>query len=257
MHAAAMLAIPAAFGTLKTRSGAAWALPTAHVGALARSAQLGCRRSLPAALPQRRAAPPRASAGGEEPAPPSEQPPAADKPAAAAAGDGGDGSSLISSVGLFLLWAGLAGYAFLLSPNQTPFRDGYFLEKLVGLGAEDGVPINTIVQQLFLIMGVWPLVYTALLIPSGKSGNGVPAWPFITLSYAFGEEEAPWAGQGTRCSESSACGCTLAPRAQTHPPAFSAAQVPLACCPSWRCGSPPKSLPRCLPPPRTCRGWAT
>ncbi|EFN59243.1 hypothetical protein CHLNCDRAFT_138236 [Chlorella variabilis] len=71
-------------------------------------------------------------------------------------------------------------------PNQTPLRDSYFLEKLVGLGVDDGVQLNIIVQQLFLIMGVWPLVYTALLIPSGKSGNGVPAWPFITLSYVFG-----------------------------------------------------------------------
>jgi hypothetical protein len=33
-------------------------------------------------------------------------------------------SSLVSvgSVGLFLLWGGLVAYAFLLSPNQTPYR---------------------------------------------------------------------------------------------------------------------------------------
>ena len=57
--------------------------------------------------------------------------------------------------------------------------------------------MNAIVQQLFLIMGVWPLVYTALLIPSGKSANGVPAWPFITLSYAVGEAQA---GRGAGCA---------------------------------------------------------
>jgi len=34
--------------------------------------------------------------------------------------------------------------------------------------------------------GVWPLIYTSLLIPSGKSDNGVPAWPFVTLSYGIG-----------------------------------------------------------------------
>lgn len=50
--------------------------------------------------------------------------------------------------------------------------------------------INAVFTQLFFIMGVWPLVYTALLIPSGKSGNGVPAWPFVTLSYAVGEAAA-------------------------------------------------------------------
>jgi hypothetical protein len=102
-------------------------------------------------------------------------------------GGGPDASSLASSVGLFALWAGLVAYAFLLSPNQTPFRDRYFVEKLIGLGVDDGVPLNAIVQQLFLIMGVWPLVYTALLVPSGKSDNGVPAWPFLTVSYGVGE----------------------------------------------------------------------
>jgi hypothetical protein len=78
-----------------------------------------------------------------------------------------------------------------VQPNQTPLRDSYFLEKLVGLGVEDGVQLNVIVQQLFLIMGVWPLVYTALLVPSGKSNNGVPSWPFLTLSYAFGKLKLP------------------------------------------------------------------
>ncbi|KAL4426167.1 hypothetical protein ABPG77_007449 [Micractinium sp. CCAP 211/92] len=112
------------------------------------------------------------SGSGSEPTPPS--PPQS------------DGTSVLSSAGLFLLWAALAGYAFLIAPNQTPVRDMYFLEKLVGLGVDDGVAINSIVQHLFLIMGVWPLVYTALLIPSGKSDNGVPAWPFITLSYGVG-----------------------------------------------------------------------
>jgi hypothetical protein len=83
----------------------------------------------------------------------------------------------LGSAGLFLLWGGLAAYAFFISPNQTPLRDSYFLEKLVGLGVDDGVKLNVILQQLFLIMGVWPLVYTALLIPSECcSGLCVPHW---------------------------------------------------------------------------------
>ena len=68
---------------------------------------------------------------------------------------------------------GGAVYAFVLSPNQTPFRDTYFLEKLVGLGANDGVKINTVFTQLFFIMGIWPGVYACLLLPSAKSGNKV------------------------------------------------------------------------------------
>jgi hypothetical protein len=47
----------------------------------------------------------------------------------------------------------------------------YFLEKLSGLGVNDGVQINAVFTQLFLIMGLWPCIYAALLIPSARSGN--------------------------------------------------------------------------------------
>lgn len=94
-------------------------------------------------------------------------------------------TNIIGSLGLFALWAGLIGYAFLLAPNQTPLRDQYFLEKFLNL-TDDGIPLNAIFSQLFYIMGIWPIIYTALLIPAAKSKNRVPAWPFVTLSYAFG-----------------------------------------------------------------------
>jgi hypothetical protein len=61
----------------------------------------------------------------------------------------------------------------------------YFLTKLI-MDNGDGVAINTVFTQLFFIMGVWPLVYSALLIPAGKSSNGVKAWPFLTASYVVG-----------------------------------------------------------------------
>lgn len=35
----------------------------------------------------------------------------------------------------FVLLGG-AVYVFTLSPNQTPYRDQYYLEKLVGLGSQ-------------------------------------------------------------------------------------------------------------------------
>ena len=64
-------------------------------------------------------------------------------------------------------------YAFVLSPNQTPYRDMYFLEKLSGLGADDGVAVNTVFTRLCWLMGVWPAVYASLLLPSARSGNKV------------------------------------------------------------------------------------
>lgn len=69
--------------------------------------------------------------------PPSLQPhcssPAGEQPPAAPGGGAPDGGSLLANLGLWGLWAGLAAYAFLVAPNQTPLRDAYFLEKLVGL----------------------------------------------------------------------------------------------------------------------------
>ncbi len=35
-------------------------------------------------------------------------------------------------------------------------------------------------------MGLWWLIFVALLIPSGRSGNKIPAWPFVTASFGLG-----------------------------------------------------------------------
>lgn len=93
---------------------------------------------------------------------------------------------IAGSVGVGVLWAALAYYGFVLSPNQTPYRDMYFLEKLLGLGVDDGVKVNTVFTRLCWLMGVWPAVYASLLLPTAKSGNKVPAWPFVVGSFAFG-----------------------------------------------------------------------
>jgi hypothetical protein len=39
---------------------------------------------------------------------------------------------------------------------------------------------------LWAAMGAWPAVYAALLIPAGRSRTGLPAWPFVTGSFALG-----------------------------------------------------------------------
>lgn len=92
---------------------------------------------------------------------------------------------LIGSIGMWALWAALIAYTLFVSPNQTPLRDSYFLEKLI-VDTGDGVTINAVFKSLFFIMGVWPLAYTALLVPAGKSANGVKSWPFLVASYGVG-----------------------------------------------------------------------
>lgn len=155
------------------------ALPS-HSRCVAVAFALQCRRPQPAASAVacaarvRRAAlravhvQPVQAAAKREQAPPPPPPPAADY-------------ALVFGAS----WAGLLAYAALWAPNQTPARDAYFLEKLVGLGV-DGLPINAVFFALFNLMGVWPAVYAALLTPAGRSGRGVPAWPFATASFAAG-----------------------------------------------------------------------
>ena len=59
------------------------------------------------------------------------------------------------------------------SPSANHCRDIYLIQKLVGLGENDGVQINVVVTQMFYLMGVWPGIYAALLLPSAKSGKKV------------------------------------------------------------------------------------
>lgn len=105
-------------------------------------------------------------------------------------GNGGGGEALgwISSALVFAFYGALVYYAAVLAPAQTPYRDQYFIEKLVGLRSNDGFAINTILFCEFYIMGLWPVVYASLLLPSArnKKSGGVPVWPFLILSFGIG-----------------------------------------------------------------------
>ncbi|XP_062195999.1 uncharacterized protein LOC133899088 [Phragmites australis] len=106
--------------------------------------------------------------------------------AARIASDGGGGGRLsdwTTSVLLFGVWAGILYYVFQLAPNQTPYRDTYFLQKLLNLKGDDGFRMNDILVCLWYIMGLWPLVYSMLLLPTGRSSKSkIPVWPFLVLS---------------------------------------------------------------------------
>ncbi|KAL0536889.1 hypothetical protein IC582_025852 [Cucumis melo] len=102
-------------------------------------------------------------------------------------GNGGEGRDWTTSILLFVLWAGLMFYVFNLAPNQTPSTDLYFLKKLLNLKSDDGFKMNEVLVSLWYIMGLWPLVYSMLLLPSGRSSNSnVPVWPFLVLSFFLG-----------------------------------------------------------------------
>lgn len=101
--------------------------------------------------------------------------------------NGERGRDWTTSVLLFLLWGAIMYYIFNLAPNQTPSRDMYFVQKLLNLKGDDGFRMNGVLVSLWNIMGLWPLVYSMLLIPTGRSSKGsVPVWPFAVLSFAGG-----------------------------------------------------------------------
>ncbi|GFQ03012.1 hypothetical protein PHJA_002445000 [Phtheirospermum japonicum] len=98
-------------------------------------------------------------------------------------GNGGDDRDWTTSFLLFAFWAGLMYYVLVLAPNQTPVTDLYFLKKLLNLKGDDGFEMNQVLVAEWYIMGLWPLVYSMLLLPTGRSSKSkIPVWPFTSLS---------------------------------------------------------------------------
>ncbi|XP_022771654.1 uncharacterized protein LOC111314494 [Durio zibethinus] len=100
---------------------------------------------------------------------------------------GKEGRDWTTSILLFVLWSALMYYVFNLAPNQTPSRDLYFLKKLLNFKGDDGFRMNDVLVSLWYIMGLWPLVYSMLLLPTGRSSKkSIPTWPFLVLSCFLG-----------------------------------------------------------------------
>jgi len=82
---------------------------------------------------------------------------------------------------LFLLWLGFILYAFLLAPPDQPDT----LELITKLSTGQWTGINPLVVSLFNLMGIYPLIYSAVLLIDGR-GQKIPAWPFVLGSFAVG-----------------------------------------------------------------------
>ena len=64
---------------------------------------------------------------------------------------------VVTNVGPWLAYAVILYYVSQMSPNQTPLRDQYLIEQLVGiLKASDGVKMNTVIFDLFYLMDRHP-----------------------------------------------------------------------------------------------------
>ncbi|QSJ15599.1 DUF2834 domain-containing protein [Nostoc sp. UHCC 0702] len=88
---------------------------------------------------------------------------------------------MVRKITFGLIWLGVIAYAFLLAPPEQP---GTFeLIKKLSIGQWEG--INPLVIALFNIMGIWPLIYSAVVFIDGRAQK-IPAWLFATASFAVG-----------------------------------------------------------------------
>jgi hypothetical protein len=79
------------------------------------------------------------------------------------------------------IWVALIGYAALIAPPDDPDT----LELILNLSTGKLEGINPLIIALFNLMGVWPIIYTMVLLFDGK-GQKLPAWPFVTASFGVG-----------------------------------------------------------------------
>jgi hypothetical protein len=88
---------------------------------------------------------------------------------------------MTSKVLLGLLWIGFIGYAFVFAPPDQP--DTFTLIQNLSTGQWNG--INPLIVALFNVMGVWPILYCAVLMADGDTQK-LRAWPFAAASMAVG-----------------------------------------------------------------------
>ena len=88
---------------------------------------------------------------------------------------------MLTKIILGLLWLGFGLYAFLLAPPDQPDT----INLIINLSTGKWQDINPLIIALFNLMGVWPLIYTSLLIIDGRDQK-IIAWPFAFASFAVG-----------------------------------------------------------------------
>ncbi|BAZ28763.1 hypothetical protein NIES4074_11970 [Cylindrospermum sp. NIES-4074] len=88
---------------------------------------------------------------------------------------------MVRKIAFGSLWLGFIAYAFIFAPPDQP--NTFELIKNLSTGQWQG--INPLIIALFNIMGIWPLIYSAVVFIDGR-GQKISAWPFATASFAVG-----------------------------------------------------------------------
>ncbi|MFN6535430.1 MAG: DUF2834 domain-containing protein [Nostoc sp. EkiNYC01] len=88
---------------------------------------------------------------------------------------------MVRKIAFGLLWLGFVVYAFFLSPPEQP--DTFELIKKLSIIQWQG--INPLIIALFNLMGIWPVIYSAIVSIDGR-GQKIPGWLFAIASFAVG-----------------------------------------------------------------------
>jgi len=85
-------------------------------------------------------------------------------------------------VALWLLWGGFIAYILFLAP---PLHLDETLTLLKNILTLQWTAINPIILSLFSLVGIWLLIYSALLFIDGRM-QSIPFWPFAIASVGSG-----------------------------------------------------------------------
>ena len=88
---------------------------------------------------------------------------------------------MVRKIAFGVLWLGFIIYAFFLAPPEQP---GTF-ELIKNLSSGQWQGVNPLVIALFNLMGIWPLIYSAVVFIDGR-GQKIPAWLFAIASFPVG-----------------------------------------------------------------------
>jgi hypothetical protein len=81
----------------------------------------------------------------------------------------------------WLIWLIFTGYAFLLAPPDSPAT----LQLIINLSTGQWTGINPLIIALFNLMGIWPVVYAAVMLFDGSTQKFKPGF-FNLASFAVG-----------------------------------------------------------------------
>ncbi len=81
----------------------------------------------------------------------------------------------------WLIWLLFTGYAFLLAPPDSPET----LQLIINLSTGQWAGINPLIIALFNLMGIWPMIYAAVMLFDGSAQKFQPGF-FNLASFAVG-----------------------------------------------------------------------